>query len=187
MTRLPGTGILTAAALAVSASAALAAPLTYTDLGIIGGSGSYTFDTVGSVHTGTGQTGDVDTELAIWAVDGMLLAQDDDDGPGLFSLITIDLDPGTYFLGISEFNSIFEDDFINSGSGFETDEAATAMLNINDAFAGSIVGLNDSFDQETGFFQVTVANVPVPAALPLLASGMALLGFAGRRRQTPAA
>ncbi|MDB2369109.1 VPLPA-CTERM sorting domain-containing protein [Octadecabacter sp.] len=168
-------------------SAATAAPLSFTDLGVIGAADTYVFDTVGSVHTpASNQSGNVDTELAIWDFGGSLLASDDDDGPGLFSEISIALTAGTYFLGISEFNSFFADDFINTGSRFETGNIADLVLNIDGGFGGLFADASDQLDQETAFFQITVgdvAAVPVPAALPLLGGGIALMGLMGWRRK----
>lgn len=153
------------------ANVASAQPPSFIDLGNIGNAGLITFDTVGSGF---------DTELGIWDADGFLLDADDDGGPGLESEITIDLADGTYFLGISEFNSIFEDGFLNTGTGFEAGESGTAILNIDGEFGGSILIGEVAGLDETGYFRVTV-GVPEPA------SALILIGCAGsalvRRRR----
>ena len=170
----------------ISATAATATPTDFIDLGTIGEAGEFVFDTVGSMHVDGSSAGlTVDTELGIWTEGGTLLDADDDDGPGLFSEITIDLTDGIYFLGISEFSTIFADDFINTGTGFETDEVADLVLNINGALGGLFEDASDQLDQETAFFRVTVGEisaVPLPAGMPLLLAGLGAFAFARRRK-----
>ena len=62
-----------------------------------------------------------DTEIAIFAADGTLVATNDDGGPGggLFSGLTeIDLAAGTYEIAVASFNSAFADGFdVTPGAG----------------------------------------------------------------------
>lgn len=52
-----------------------------------------------------------------------------------------------------------------------------------------LIGFNDSFNADADYddFVIGVSSVPLPAALPLMASGLGLLGFAGFRRKSEAA
>jgi hypothetical protein len=130
------------------------APTDFLDLGEIGEEGEYVFDTVGSVHTdASSSTGNVDTELGLWDESGTLV-DSNDDTTGLFSKITATLVPGVYFLGSSEFNSLFEDGFINSGTGFEDGDVADMVLNINGALAGTVEDVTNAFEQGTAFLEL---------------------------------
>ncbi len=150
---------LAIAAVAGLATAAAAQPASFIDLGEIGGPGNYTFDTNGSPF---------DTELGLWDNTGTLLFSDDDGGDGLNSLINADLTEGMYWLGVSEFNSIFENGWLNTGSAFEGGDDAQVTLNINTVFAGGGLA-GAALEQETLFFKVTV--VPAPGAAALLGLG----------------
>ena len=164
-------------AIAGLASSAAAAPSSFVDLGVIGAPGSYTFNTDGSFNTAF--QFDADTELGLWDSAGILIDDDDDGSVGLFSEITANLAPGEYFLGISEFDSIFDDGFINSGTALEPGDVIDAVLNINGSFAGSqiIEDLGDG-TAETAFFRVEV--IPAPGAMGLV--GVAGLAAVRRRR-----
>jgi hypothetical protein len=63
----------------------------------------------------------------------------------------------------------------------------TALANFSSAlyFAGS--GTNDNDNGGIILDNVSLSTVPVPAALPLLAAGLGVLGFAGRRRRAKSA
>lgn len=155
------------------ASFAVAQPASFVDLGTIGAPGTYSFDTAGSFNITGGF--DLDTEIGLWDAAGTLLA-DDDDGLGFpFSIVTEDLGAGMYFVGIGEFNSVFEDGFGNSGSSLEDGESGDAVLNINSVFAGSqifdaVAGADGiAAPGETAFFKVTV--VPTPGAAAVLGLG----------------
>ncbi len=158
---------------------ASAQPNTYLDLGIIGDEGLYRFSTADS----WGFTEAIDTELAIWAENGSLLAENSDGGPfgetfG-WSEISISLTAGVYYLGISEYLSIFAPDFQNFGFGFEPGEGGKLSLNIFGVPTGSITASDFSlFDEETAFFKVTVT--PAPSAVALLGLGGIVTG---RRRR----
>ena len=165
------------AALAAAAGTAAAQPVSFLDLGVIGGEGDYTFDTNGSFMTSSGF--DMDTELGLWDDAGTLLASDDDGGDGLWSLINANLTAGNYWLGGSEFDSIFENGWINTGTQFESGEFGDIDININGGFAGSqVAGNADTGNDSTVFFKVTVT--PAPASMALL--GLGGLVAARRRR-----
>lgn len=171
------------AAIAALAGSAVAAPASFIDLGVIGGPGDYSFDTVGSENLAP-VVGTTDTELAIWDAAGILLDSNDDIVPGnVASEININLAPGEYFLATSEFNSLFLDNFINdvvAGQPFEAGESANVVLNINGSLAGSVLQGNDPavVDNQTQFWRVEV--IPAPGAAGLL--GLAGLAAARRRR-----
>ncbi|MEM1183860.1 MAG: DVUA0089 family protein [Planctomycetota bacterium] len=163
-------------AVAGAAAVALAQPASFDDLGVIGGEGTYSFDTTGSFNV-TGAF-DLDTEIGLWDASGTLL-DSDDDGLGFpFSIVTADLSAGMYFIGIGEFDSIFGDGFTNTGTSLEDGEQGDAVLNINGSFAASqIFDAVPGGNGETAFFKVTV--VPAPGAAALLGLG----GLAAVRRR----
>lgn len=160
-------------------SAAQAQPASFVDLGIIGTPGTFTFDTVGSTNDTAG--GNLDTEIALFDVSGVLL-DTDDDGLGFpFSVVTQPLASGQFFIAISEFNSIWADGFVNTGSQFEAGELGTAVLNINGVTAGSLAIGEAAGFEEQAFFRVEVSAVPEPGSVSLLALA-GLAAFVRRRR-----
>ncbi len=160
--------LLTIAAVAALAGTAAAQPTVFLDLGVIGGEGNYTFDTNGSFMTSS--QSDMDTELGLWDNAGTLLGNDDDGGNGLWSLINADLTAGMYWLGGSEFNSDFADNWAMTGTQFEGGEFGDINLNINTVFAASQVAGNlDTGNEPVVWFKVTV--VPAPASVALLGLG----------------
>ena len=168
-------------ALASIAGVASAQPASFIDLGTIGGEGSYTFDTNGTEAFLFGDPNSfVDTELGLYDAAGNVLASDDDGGDGFLSSITATLSAGVYYLAVSEFDSVFEDGFINSGSNYEDGDNHAIDHNINDDLAGEATAGVDSsigFENRTQFFAVTV--VPAPAAAGILALG----GLVATRRR----
>ncbi|MBL4592064.1 MAG: PEP-CTERM sorting domain-containing protein [Phycisphaerales bacterium] len=170
--------VTTIIALVGCSAVAAAQPSSFLDLGVIGNEGSYTFDSQGSNLEFTGER--IDTELGLWDSTGLLLASNNNiSSSNTWSRVTESLTAGVYFIGVSEFNSVFEDNFINTGSAFEPGDIGSVWLNINGMFANSIFSGDFSLlDQETGFFKVTV--IPAPSAMALLGLG----GIAvGRRRR----
>jgi len=168
-------------ALAFVVSAAMTAqaqPPTFVDLGIIGAPSTFIFDTVGSTNDTGG--GALDTELGLWDAAGILI-DSNDDTTGLASEVTFAAPAGEYFLGISEFDSIFGDGFTNTGTQFEAGEVGTAFLNINGTFAGSqVAGNPDTGNDPTVFFRVEVSAVPEPSSALVLLGGAFV--FVRRRR-----
>ncbi|MCC6284903.1 MAG: DVUA0089 family protein [Phycisphaerales bacterium] len=145
-----------------AAAAASAQPGSFIDLGTIGPAGNYTFDTIGSTDVIGGFN--ADTEIGLWDAAGTLIDEDDDGGGFPFSLVSAPLTAGVYYLGISEFNSDFENGFTNIGSAFDGNDDMNAVLNVNTVFAGGGVA-GASLAQETLFFKVTVTPAPASAAL----------------------
>jgi len=138
-----------------------AQPASYVDVGVIGPAGVFTFDTENSVNV-LPSAGNTDTEMGLWDSSGTLLAADDDGGAGLWSLISINLADGVYYIGISEFNSVFANGFLNTGTAWETGDLANLDLNINGSLAAEFNGAGPSQAQETAFFRVVVSTVPQP-------------------------
>lgn len=170
-----------------AAGATSAQPMSFIDLGAIGNAGNYVFDTAGTVALQGGDIfADVDTEMAIWDASGLLLDQNDDPPGGAFgdpSEITIDLAEGVYYIAVSEFNSVFGDDFLNDvvTPPFEDGDIYAVDLRANGSLIGEAdVGFDSAtgFDNQTQFFRVEV--VPAPGTAALL--GLGGLAAARRRR-----
>lgn len=172
-------------------TASPSAPSSFTDLGAVAVEGdAVTIDTIASDLTG------FDTTLAIYSADGTLLAFDDDgSGIGLTSLISfgpgdgdliigadgtpqfeggVFLAEGDYFIGVGEFDTIFDADF-----AFDT---AIGFPGPGGAFAGEINGVTFNGTLGPGpdasFFRFTVTPTPATAGL----FGLAGLAAVRRRR-----
>lgn len=134
----------------------------FTDLGNFFVGSPLAFDSNGS---------DFDTELALYTADGTLIAEDDDGGDGLQSLIDAGgLAVGDYILALGGFNSGFGDQFA-FGGGSE----GIYNLNVNgdSAFSGAHLG-----GTLTSFTFSVVVPAPGTAAL----AGLAGLVAVRRRR-----
>ncbi len=84
---------------------------------------------------------DFDSFLRLFDASGNELISDDDGGEGLFSEIDIELDPGTYFVGVSGFNnSNYNPNIAGSGVAGETGNYALDFNLINDDSNGIISG-----------------------------------------------
>jgi hypothetical protein len=106
------------------------------------------------------------------------------------NLLRIDVDAQTVttvgFMGGSILGLDFDDDgtlYALQGSTFST---LASMFTVDKA-TGALtpIGLVDGADGVTGAFGLSIATtvIPVPAALPLLCSALAGLGFVGHRRR----
>lgn len=137
-------------------------------------SGTAAFTNVGSYLPGTfsfdTETSGFDTELALFSSNGTLIAQDDDGGTGLLSLISGQtLGMGTYYLVAAGFNAYFF-------NGVALPGTATGNLNVQ------INGVNVS----TGALAAGALRglqfdiIPAPGALTL--AGVGMLAAARRRR-----
>ncbi len=136
--------------------------LTATALGTLQSDG-FVFDTNGS---------DYDTELGLYRADGTLLANDDDGGAGLQSLINSGyLDPGSYFILAGGFNSGFGNGVASAGNA-----SGNLLLNIN--------GVNYFNGASTsGQFQVFQLDVTTPAPAAVWMGVIGVGALAGLRRR----
>ena len=165
------------------------APAMAIDLGVVAIEGdSFSVDTLASSF---------DSELAVYAADGTLVAQNDDEPGGeLQSQVTIGngvsvapdgslslqtLGAGEYILAVSEFDSIFDTDFAIV-DGLEDLEAFDVLVNVNGVLGQSSIerDLANGIDNGIAFFSFTIAPIPAPASVALL--GLGGLAAARRRR-----
>ena len=145
----------------VCSGLAFAQPASFTDLGVIGPPGTYDFSSENSLNTAP-SAGNTDTEIGLWDAAGTLLAANDDTTLGgycCWSAISENLAAGDYYIGIAEWNSVFANGFLNTGSAWEPGELSDVVLNINGVQAGTYVGASDALDQETVFFKVTIQAI----------------------------
>lgn len=116
---------------------------------------------------------DFDTEIGLFDSFGALIANDDDGGVGLDSLLSgLQLPAGQYFLSVSGFNTNFN----NSGFG-----AVPTATSAGGTIAGNVNGVALSGSVGTGgqqWYRFDV--VPAPSALALF--GLGGLAAARRRR-----
>ncbi|MAF22813.1 MAG: hypothetical protein CMP26_09485 [Roseibacillus sp.] len=114
--------------------------------------GTTSFDTTGS---------DVgDTELGIYDAAGNLLANNDD-AIGLLSVVTWDLEPGTYFLAAGSYNTIFSTDFTVTAPT----EAGSITVNVRSGAFDADAPLISSFKGENASGAVWF-KLEVPAPEP---------------------
>jgi hypothetical protein len=117
------------------------------------------------------EASDFDTEIGLYSSTGALLANDDDSGAGLTSLISGNqLDAGTYYLAVAGYNSTFSPFFGVTGG----DEVGNVggLVN-NTTFSGEITAPGQVL-----WYSFTVT--PTPGAISVLAMGGVI---AGRRRR----
>ena len=131
-----------------------------------------------------------------------MLGQNDDGGPGNVpadpmtgefydTFFTSVLAAGTYTVSVQQFNNfaigpLLSNGFERDGQGIFTGPLFGCSQGFFCAFGGSNRDGHWAFDI-SGVEKADVPPVPVPAALPLMATGLAALGFLGRRRKQKAA
>lgn len=131
---------------------------TITDLGFLGAPGTFSFDTFGSSF---------DTELAVYAADGTLIATNDD-AVGLQSAISGAFGAGSFYVIVGGFNSSF-------ANGVAVGGTATGNFLLN--YTGGVQTGTLAAGQLAAF---SFTTVPAPATAA--AFGLGLLA-AGRRRR----
>ncbi len=127
-------------------------PTVFTDLGIIGDSGSVTsFELCGS---------DFDTEMAVYDANGNLIANNDD-FCGLQSGLDLGLQPGTYWAAVAGFNTTFDNGWVASGSGrdFGISSGSFGSAPIADAVDPDVVNYYR--------FEIEMGTVTPPTAIDL--------------------
>jgi len=133
--------------------------LNATSLGTLGP--NVTFDTFGSTI--------VDTEIAVYSLNGTLIGQNDDSTSGLLSELALTgLGAGSYLVVVGGYDSGFSDSFAIAGYVEDT-ETGAGVLNVNGALGGSYtIGANEF---EVYSFEV----VPEPGTMIALGVGAAAL------------
>jgi hypothetical protein len=117
------------------------------------------------------EASDFDTEIGLYSSTGALLANDDDSGAGLTSLISGNqLAAGTYYLAVGGFNTSFAPFFSVTGG---SDTGNVGGLVNNTTFTGEITAPGQVL-----WYSFSV--VPTPGAFSVLAMGGVI---AGRRRR----
>lgn len=127
------------------------------------------------------------------AAGDFLLTLDTVDPSFSFGDFTIDDDDGLFLSGdLSDFTTsddlievLFEN--VNGSAAGDFGSSVLASIAFNSA-VGDPLGLDGIFDATVTFSAVDtgVAPIPLPAALPMLAGGLGLIGFVGMRRKRKA-
>jgi len=161
------TKLFAGAVLALSSLSVWAAPTNFTDIGVIGEEGGYTFSSLASTiweHAGSSnQLADV--EHGIWNSRGELLKTNGDQG--ISSLSNINLDAGVYFIGTGQLNSVFNDDFAITDFGVEAPrfakrDIASLVLNIgNRRVARAWAGGNVTPTNENAYYRVEITGASI--------------------------
>ena len=187
---------IAAAALMIS-GAAYAVPTTVADLGALNGDTSvtgtldpngvlwYSFEASDLTYLDLATASDMDTELGLYDAAGNLIANDDDDGIGLLSVLSFGTGSG---LMLGDSFNLGGDGIANGEDGalagglyylaigeFQTNFGATGF---DVTSTGSDIGGEYTINFYTDASAPT--GVPVPATLALL--GIGLVGFGIRRR-----
>ncbi|MEM9560406.1 MAG: hypothetical protein AAF995_08870 [Planctomycetota bacterium] len=162
------------------------APANFVDLGTIANVGdSFSINTFASTF---------DTEIGVYAADGTLISNNDDAGGTLQSEVNFgggvsvapdgtisfaEFGAGEYFIAVSEFDTLFGDDFDVAG-GLEDGEAFDVFIEANGVTGESSIALDlaNGIDDGVAYFRFEI--VPAPGAAALLGLGGLL---AARRRR----
>lgn len=116
---------------------------------------------------------DYDTELGLYDSVGNLIANDDDGGNGVQSLINPGvLAPGSYYLLVGGYNSSFANSLAAAGGAF-----GNFSLQLNDGSLASGASAANVFN----IFQFDVSSTPAPAAVWMGLAGLGVLGAMRRR------
>lgn len=158
------------------------APTTFSDFGIIGQAGTFTFDTKGSTSAFVGVTPPTivasDTVFAVFDINGVFLGQTTDS-------LTLSLPRGEYFIGVGlglaegvSTASNFDDGFTNGGSTDPFLRDQFISLNVNGvSLSGALVAGGNflGFDNvNTQYFRVEVVSSP-----PTTFSDLGIISSAG--------
>ncbi|MFO1089819.1 MAG: DVUA0089 family protein [Hyphomicrobiales bacterium] len=147
--------------------------------------------------------GGFDPILALFDATGALINQNDDGAPGTVPVDTVTglaydtylalngLAAGNYTVAVMQYNNFangpnLSNGFSRDGQGNFTGATYGCSQGSFCDFRGNNRNVNWAFDIE-GVESATLPDIPVPAALPLFATGLAAVGYAGRRRKATVA